>query len=159
MWSVGVIIYVSLSGTFPFNEDEDINDQIQNAAFMYPPNPWKTISPEGNNFNTCYVFSSQHYENFVMISAVDLINNLLQVKQRKRYTVDKSLNHYWLQVSFLLLFLLHYFDIVLKGQVSYALSFEILGLSNLVRPERAWKASGVEVPDAWIGRRSLGKLP
>ncbi len=41
MWSVGVIVYVSLSGTFPFNEDEDIHDQIQNAAFMYPPNPWK----------------------------------------------------------------------------------------------------------------------
>lgn len=47
MWSVGVIIYVSLSGTFPFNEDEDINDQIQNAAFMYPPNPWREISGEG----------------------------------------------------------------------------------------------------------------
>jgi protein kinase D len=75
MWSVGVIIYVSLSGTFPFNEDEDINDQIQNAAFMYPPNPWKEISS----------------------TAIDLINNLLQVKQRKRYTVDKSLLHTWLQ--------------------------------------------------------------
>ncbi|KAL0269904.1 UNVERIFIED_CONTAM: hypothetical protein PYX00_007486 [Menopon gallinae] len=75
MWSVGVIVYVSLSGTFPFNEDEDINDQIQNAAFMYPPNPWKEIS---NN-------------------AIDLINNLLQVKQRKRYTVDKTLAHVWLQ--------------------------------------------------------------
>ncbi|MEQ2174628.1 Serine/threonine-protein kinase D3, partial [Goodea atripinnis] len=47
MWSVGVIVYVSLSGTFPFNEDEDINDQIQNAAFMYPPNPWKEISEDG----------------------------------------------------------------------------------------------------------------
>lgn len=44
-----MIIYVSLSGTFPFNEDEDINDQIQNAAFMYPPNPWKEISSEGND--------------------------------------------------------------------------------------------------------------
>ncbi|XP_058176608.1 serine/threonine-protein kinase D3 [Anopheles ziemanni] len=75
MWSVGVIIYVSLSGTFPFNEDEDINDQIQNAAFMYPPNPWKEISS----------------------NAIDLINNLLQVKQRKRFTVDKSLLHCWLQ--------------------------------------------------------------
>lgn len=75
MWSVGVIIYVSLSGTFPFQEDEDINDQIQNAAFMYPPNPWKDISKE----------------------AIDLINNLLQVKTRKRYTVDKSLSHIWLQ--------------------------------------------------------------
>ena len=44
MWSVGVIVYVSLSGTFLFNEDEDINQQIQNAFFMYPPNPWKTLS-------------------------------------------------------------------------------------------------------------------
>ncbi|XP_044292759.1 serine/threonine-protein kinase D1 isoform X1 [Varanus komodoensis] len=75
MWSVGVIIYVSLSGTFPFNEDEDIHDQIQNAAFMYPPNPWKEISHE----------------------AIDLINNLLQVKMRKRYSVDKTLSHPWLQ--------------------------------------------------------------
>lgn len=47
MWSVGVIIYVSLSGTFPFNEDEDINEQIQNAAFMYPPTPWREISADG----------------------------------------------------------------------------------------------------------------
>lgn len=51
MWSVGVIVYVSLSGTFPFNEDEDINEQIQNAAFMYPPNPWKEISSDGKNLN------------------------------------------------------------------------------------------------------------
>nr|XP_034975882.1 serine/threonine-protein kinase D2 [Zootoca vivipara] len=75
MWSVGVIMYVSLSGTFPFNEDEDINDQIQNAAFMYPANPWRQIS----------------------VGAIDLINNLLQVKMRKRYSVDKSLSHSWLQ--------------------------------------------------------------
>uniref|UniRef100_A0A8C6NVH5 Serine/threonine-protein kinase n=1 Tax=Nothobranchius furzeri TaxID=105023 RepID=A0A8C6NVH5_NOTFU len=75
MWSVGVIMYVSLSGTFPFNEDEDINDQIQNAAFMYPTNPWNQISKD----------------------AIDLINNLLQVKMRKRYSVDKSLSHSYLQ--------------------------------------------------------------
>jgi protein kinase D len=48
MWSVGVVVYVSLSGTFPFNEDEEISDQIQNASFMYPPNPWKEISQEGS---------------------------------------------------------------------------------------------------------------
>jgi len=74
MWSTGVIIYVSLSGTFPFNEDEDINEQIQNASFMYPPHPWKEITSE----------------------AIDLITNLLQVKSRKRYSVDKSLMHPWL---------------------------------------------------------------
>ncbi|XP_023333341.1 serine/threonine-protein kinase D1 isoform X3 [Eurytemora carolleeae] len=75
MWSTGVIIYVSLSGTFPFNEDEDIHEQIQNAYFMYPPHPWKEISTQ----------------------AIDLINNLLQVKMRKRFSVDKSLLHPWLQ--------------------------------------------------------------
>jgi len=37
----------SLSGTFPFNDDEEIADQIQNAAFMFPPEPWATISQEG----------------------------------------------------------------------------------------------------------------
>lgn len=31
------------------------------------------------------------------LPAIDLINNLLQVKQRKRFTVDKSLLHTWLQ--------------------------------------------------------------
>lgn len=49
MWSVGVIMYVSLSGTFPFNEDEDIKDQIQNAAFMYPACPWSRISSGGGS--------------------------------------------------------------------------------------------------------------
>merc|ERR1719510_1090037 len=75
MWSTGVIIYVSLSGTFPFNEDEDINEQIQNASFMYPPHPWREISTQ----------------------AIELITNLLQVKMRKRYSVEQSLIHPWLQ--------------------------------------------------------------
>ena len=32
------------------------------------------------------------------LAATDLINNLLQVKVRKRYSVDKTLSHPWLQV-------------------------------------------------------------
>ncbi|XP_031707376.1 protein kinase D4 [Anarrhichthys ocellatus] len=75
MWSVGVIMYVSLSGTFPFNEDEDIRQQITNAAFMYPRQPWSSISLE----------------------AVSLINNLLQVLVRRRFSVGKTLGHPWLQ--------------------------------------------------------------
>ncbi|KAG9342113.1 hypothetical protein JZ751_017111 [Albula glossodonta] len=89
MWSVGVIMYVSLSGTFPFNEDEDINDQIQNAAFMYPPNPWKHISTD----------------------AIDLINNLLQdyqtwldlreleTKLCERYITHESDDNRWQQFA------------------------------------------------------------
>ncbi len=45
-WLLSVGVF-SLSGTFPFNEDEDISDQIHNAAFMYPPDPWNNISTEG----------------------------------------------------------------------------------------------------------------
>ncbi|TWW72406.1 Serine/threonine-protein kinase D1 [Takifugu flavidus] len=131
MWSVGVIIYVSLSGTFPFNEDEDINDQIQNAAFMYPPHPWKKISPEGVreqrsrdthpgtnvkgpetkvqgqrsrvNGRGAEIMgqraptSVKSSVETMSAGAIDLINNLLQVKMRKRYSVDKTLSHPWLQ--------------------------------------------------------------
>lgn len=43
---------------------------------MYPPNPWSEISE----------------------NAIDLIKNLLQVKAKKRYTVDRSLWHPWLEV-------------------------------------------------------------
>ena len=49
MWSTGVIIYVALSGQFPFNEDVDIEDQIKNAHFMYPNRPWRSISKEAVN--------------------------------------------------------------------------------------------------------------
>lgn len=58
MWSVGVIIYVTLSGTFPFNDDEEIGDQIKNANFMFPPSPWAQVSSE----------------------AIDLIRRLLRVQ-------------------------------------------------------------------------------
>ncbi|MCI4377142.1 hypothetical protein PGIGA_G00200310 [Pangasianodon gigas] len=75
MWAVGVILYVSLSGTFPFNEDEDIHQQITNAAFMYPRHLWALISLE----------------------AVSLINNLLQVVVRRRFSVGKAMGHPWLQ--------------------------------------------------------------
>ena len=73
----------SLSGTFPFNEDEDIGDQITNAAFMYPPDPWTSISKE----------------------AVDLINRLLQVSRKSRFKATQALNHIWLRVSEILLLL------------------------------------------------------
>lgn len=52
MWAVGVILYVSLSGTFPFNEDEDITQQITNASFMYPRHLWALISLEGETQNS-----------------------------------------------------------------------------------------------------------
>ena len=91
MWSTGVIIYVSLSGTFPFNEDEDINEQIQNAAFMYPPHPWKEIHKDAIELITNLLQVA------VLMSLTLTVSSLSQVKLRKRYSVDKSLLHPWLQ--------------------------------------------------------------
>uniref|UniRef100_A0A915JC51 Protein kinase domain-containing protein n=1 Tax=Romanomermis culicivorax TaxID=13658 RepID=A0A915JC51_ROMCU len=75
MWSVGVIIYVTLSGTFPFNEGEEIANQITNASFMYPTNPWSGMSK----------------------NSIDMINKLLRVNMDERLTVDECLAHPWLQ--------------------------------------------------------------
>ena len=73
MWSSGVITYVSLSGTFPFNEDEDIKSQVSNQEFMYPSHPWKLISPP----------------------AIDLVNHLMEVSVRQRFNVSRALQHAW----------------------------------------------------------------
>ncbi|CAF3993640.1 unnamed protein product, partial [Rotaria sordida] len=75
MWSCGVIIYVSLSGTFPFNEDEEIEDQIRNANFMFPSNPWKDISHEALHF----------------------LESLLALDSRKRLHINKVFLQPWLQ--------------------------------------------------------------
>ncbi|CAF3987019.1 unnamed protein product [Rotaria magnacalcarata] len=75
MWSCGVIIYVSLSGTFPFNEDEEIEDQIRNANFMFPEDPWKDISSEALHF----------------------LERLLELDSKKRLHTNKVFLQPWLQ--------------------------------------------------------------
>eukprot|EP00123_Amoebidium_parasiticum_P020914 comp5858_c0_seq1/m.1721 comp5858_c0_seq1/g.1721 ORF comp5858_c0_seq1/g.1721 comp5858_c0_seq1/m.1721 type:complete len:812 (-) comp5858_c0_seq1:565-3000(-) len=50
LWSVGVICYVTLSGTFPYNEEEDLSTQICNAAFLFPPQPWSSIALEAKSW-------------------------------------------------------------------------------------------------------------
>ncbi|CAD5212116.1 unnamed protein product [Bursaphelenchus xylophilus] len=75
MWSVGVIIYVTLSGTFPFNDGEEITEQIQNASFMFPADLWCNTSQ----------------------LAIDLIQRLLKVQIEERLNIDEGISHPWLQ--------------------------------------------------------------
>ena len=46
----------SLSGTFPFNEDDEIKEQIQNAEFMFPEHLWSEVSYDG--MTTCMLIYS-----------------------------------------------------------------------------------------------------
>lgn len=74
IWSVGVIMYVSLSGVFPFDEDRDIYEQIINASIMFPDDPWASISEE----------------------AISLISNeFLHVSLDRRAIISKALRHSW----------------------------------------------------------------
>ena len=65
-------MYVSLSETFPFNEDEDINQQIQNAFFMHLPNPWaKTVSLLLDTYYFwVFCFKNMAYQKLCLISEV-----------------------------------------------------------------------------------------
>lgn len=42
-----MIMYVTLSGKFPFDEDIDIDEQIKNLSCMFPDHPWANISFDG----------------------------------------------------------------------------------------------------------------
>ena len=58
MWSMGVIIYVCLSGEFPFDEDQNIQEQLVNID-LFPDVTWKKISLNGK------------FKNFVIIKKIN----------------------------------------------------------------------------------------
>lgn len=76
MWSIGVILYIMLSGTFPFDED-NLYDQIERAQYNFSGNEWAHIS-----------LAAQH-----------LIRSLLTVRTDLRLTAQKALQHPWITKS------------------------------------------------------------
>ncbi len=88
---ITIIIFCSLSGTFPFNEDEEISDQIQNAAFMYPPTPWKEISPDGRCFCSKNIWSFFSLKNTIVYITLPFIRYHLSVGQITKSSLVPSL--------------------------------------------------------------------
>lgn len=87
------------------------NVNIMLALLISPGRPVTTGGPDStpppppsSPLSVCYDPFSHHFLLFPsslflpLLAAIDLINNLLQVKMRKRYSVDKTLSHPWLQV-------------------------------------------------------------
>eukprot|EP01114_Cavostelium_apophysatum_P000719 TRINITY_DN10653_c0_g2_i2.p1 TRINITY_DN10653_c0_g2~~TRINITY_DN10653_c0_g2_i2.p1 ORF type:complete len:475 (+),score=79.18 TRINITY_DN10653_c0_g2_i2:36-1460(+) len=75
LWSCGVILYVFLAGFLPFEDEktEGLFKKIQKAQFKYPP--W---------------FSQ---------GVKDLLNRILVVDPKKRYTIDRIKNHPWFKIG------------------------------------------------------------
>ena len=77
LWSLGVVLFVMLSGNQPFGDDSGtkIFERIRNSEYKFKSPVWNTISDD----------------------AKDLITKLLCVEVNKRYTAEQVLQHSWLQ--------------------------------------------------------------
>jgi len=77
LWSLGVLLYVILSGCSPFSADEEeaILELVAQAKYEFHEAEWANITPD----------------------AKDLISKLLIVDPEKRLTMEQLLNHAWLK--------------------------------------------------------------
>ena len=95
MWSMGVVVYVSLSGVFPFEEDRGIYEQIRNSNFMFPADQWKHISKDGE-LNIKFYKLKLKFIKIFFFKAIDLIKNeFLKLSINRRALVPKALKHKW----------------------------------------------------------------
>eukprot|EP01130_Rhizamoeba_saxonica_P001279 TRINITY_DN1115_c0_g1_i2.p1 TRINITY_DN1115_c0_g1~~TRINITY_DN1115_c0_g1_i2.p1 ORF type:complete len:261 (-),score=51.51 TRINITY_DN1115_c0_g1_i2:26-808(-) len=76
MWSLGVILYILLSGFPPFEDEDRMNlyRSIQNGHYTFPQDYWDDISEE----------------------ARDLIGNLLLTNPKQRISAQDALAHPWI---------------------------------------------------------------
>ena len=73
MWSVGVTLYILLSGTYPFNE-MNLYSQLAQAEYSFRGPEWKGVSEDARN----------------------LVSKLMELRPEKRLSAEAALMHPWI---------------------------------------------------------------
>ena len=78
VWALGVILFVTLSGSFPFLHDDKLQlvRAIVNGHFSF--------------------YANKHIWSNVSVSAKDLIRHIMVVDPRQRYSLQQILSHPWM---------------------------------------------------------------
>ena len=50
MWSLGVSLYVSISGLFPFQDDDTLREQVRQGRYDFNDEEWRSVSTEAMSF-------------------------------------------------------------------------------------------------------------
>lgn len=77
LWSIGVILYILLSGKPPFdgNDDKEIVTNVRMGVYSITGSDWKNISAD----------------------AKDLIKKMLTYDAQNRINAEEALNHSWIK--------------------------------------------------------------